>query len=1203
MLPAGSMNRRILLIDADPAFHASMTKQLARFRFDIVHEPDGERAHAAASAELPALLIVAVEEPEKAGFKLFQKLRKGPTAKVPIMLVTSSMTTESFAKHKALKVHADDYLDKRTQADELLGKLEQLIGLGDPIEDDFDIPLEVDEIPLAEGDMVLEETIGDDDIQDVQEFEDPHNAGTRNMAVDKLVDAEIDAGFAAMFGDDDVPVLTPVTAVEPALEQAPASGDGDEDSKVRTPIDISNESVPVPIADGSRHDDEAFDSFEEEPARPPSGSRAPVAIDDDVAINSRDMIPIEELAAQADAEEEERSESTQVEALPLKQPAKPAKSTYAAATEAPTRAAAPLDNDAANEFSQHDMVTRAAPVNQKLLEELSIPVAVAHVNRPTGETMAPPIANMAAIDPPTAPPSVLAAREAARSRSPSMQPIVDLGLDEIAVRAESEQSGVHDRRSLQKVGELERQLAQLKTELERARSQPAQPASRANDFVKLREQITQRDTELQKAKDELAARDREIKDAQEKVRQAQHARGSLEGKASELEQRHTTAQTQIATLESREKALGNQVAALKDELEQRSVAATQAEATRAQIERDLAAERARAAAGASDAERSLRVEREQLIARHQGELAGARGEAEKLREAALASQKADLEAEHGKALAAATEAAKKAAKAEHDKAKIQIAATHAGELETLKQQYGGELEALEKEHADALANARGELEAAGRQHAAALAAAGAGTESLAKQHADALAQQAQAHAEELETARAGHAAVVAQHAEATAKLVAEHAQQLADHGEEQAIVAAAELARVTKEHEAALAAAAKTTQQATASLTGELEAARAQHAAELDKVRAEADKALQAKTHAHGAELDKLRAAAEAARTESDKTLVAKTSDHVAQMEALRSKHAEAIESARAELERQAAEQRSVLDTTRKEHDALLAKHEAAKAELVEGHRRATEALAAAHAEQLAKVTEDKQQAIDDIKKAAADHRAASDRAQQQADEQLASQRANADRESAEHRAALTAVKRAADEAAAKHQAEREAAQAAHDKALADQKAQHERALAVANGELVKQKAVGDADHNKALAAIKDDGEKQRAELVANHERAVAELHREREELQKGLSGARETNKRIHGELATAVQTIADRNAELRAHTAAIAERDQRLAELRKEIDSLEAENASYQEQVLRAYQKIKTDEAMVARAKKAMAIALTVLDDQGNPS
>ena len=99
-----------------------------------------------------------------------------------------------------------------------------------------------------------------------------------------------------------------------------------------------------------------------------------------------------------------------------------------------------------------------------------------------------------------------------------------------------------------------------------------------------------------------------------------------------------------------------------------------------------------------------------------------------------------------------------------------------------------------------------------------------------------------------------------------------------------------------------------------------------------------------------------------------------------------------------------------------------------------------------------------------------------------------------------------------------------------------------------------------------------------------------------------GLSSARDAHKRTEGELASAVQTIADRNAELRAHAGAIAERDQRIAELRGEIAAIEQENASYQEQVLRAYQKIKQDEAMVTRARKAMAIALTVLDDdQGN--
>ena len=1260
------MNRRILLIDADSAFHTSVAKQLARFRFDILHEAEGDRAHAVATADLPALILVGVEEPDKLGFKVFQKLRKGATSKVPIMLVTSSMTPESFAKHRALKVHADDYLDKRTQADQLLGKIEQLIGLGEPVEDDIDIPLEVDEIPLAEGDMVLEETIGEDDLEEFDEphgaiqpaiqakapppapaagsdneFDDAHSVGTRNMQVDQLVDAEIDAGFAAMFGDDPAP-----EAIAPVAAPAPTH---DEDSRVRAPIDVSNESVPVAIQDGGRREDpepeheqpveaidDAFDSFEEEPARPPSGSRAPVAIDDDVPIMSRDMIPIEELAAQADAEED-RGESTKVEIAPLEPP----KRSQPATVPAP-----PMEDSDANEFSQHDMVTRAAPVNPKLLEELSIPVAVAHVNRSTGDTMAPPLsrpppADIAAIDPPTAPPSVLAAREQARSKRESMQPIVDLGLDEVAVRAESEQSGVHDRRSLQRVGELERQLAQLKTELDRARAAATEKAgsSRAGEFVNLREQITARDRELQKAKDELAAREREVKDAQDKARQAIHARATLETKANELDQLRTNDVNRIAALEGREKTLAGQVAALKDELDARSAAAANAEQTRLQIERDLAAERARAAAGASDAERSLRLEREQLIGRHQGEIASLRGEAEKLRDAALASQRAEFEAETARAVASAIEIARKSAQADLDKLKAQLAAAHATELDGLKQQYGQELASLEKEHADAVARAGAELEAKAAAHAEALAQAGASTEQLRSQHAAALAA-----------------------------LASEHAQQLADHQEEQAILAtraqeahAAELARVKQEHEVALSAATKSAAAADAVAAAEIERTHATHAAEIERVRAahaaeldqargaaeaaraEGDKAVAAKTHAHGAELDRLRAehaqalaaratehtaeldrlraAIEAARSEDEQALSDQAAAHAQQLAAHTAQHTEALAATKAELDRQAAQHAEalaaagaelelqaaahevVLEVARGEVSALATAHEAAKAELAEGHRRATEALTAAHGAELQKVAEDRQRAIDEIQKAAAEHRAATERVKREADEELARQREAADREASESRAALLAAKRTAEEAAARHQADRDATQQAHDKAIAEQKAQHERALALAHGDFVKQKAVADADHTKAIAAAKDELERLRSELEANHQRAIAEMQRERDELQKGLSGARETNKRIEGELASAVQTIADRNAELRGHVAAIAERDQRLVELRKELDSLEAENASYQEQVLRAYQKIKTDEAMVARAKKAMAIALTVLDDQGNPS
>ena len=85
------MNRRILLIDADSAFHASLAQQLGRYRFEIAAEPDADRAFALASEVPPALLLVAVEEPDKAGFKVFQRCKKGALGKVPIMLVTSSV--------------------------------------------------------------------------------------------------------------------------------------------------------------------------------------------------------------------------------------------------------------------------------------------------------------------------------------------------------------------------------------------------------------------------------------------------------------------------------------------------------------------------------------------------------------------------------------------------------------------------------------------------------------------------------------------------------------------------------------------------------------------------------------------------------------------------------------------------------------------------------------------------------------------------------------------------------------------------------------------------------------------------------------------------------------------------------------------------------------------------------------------------------
>src|SRR5262249_29874933 len=82
-------------------------------------------------------------------------------------------------------------------------------------------------------------------------------------------------------------------------------------------------------------------------------------------------------------------------------------------------------------------------------------------------------------------------------------------------------------------------------------------------------------------------------------------------------------------------------------------------------------------------------------------------------------------------------------------------------------------------------------------------------------------------------------------------------------------------------------------------------------------------------------------------------------------------------------------------------------------------------------------------------------------------------------------------------------------------------------------------------------------------------------------------------------DLAKTQATLRDREAELSRSREDVADRDRRIDKQRGEIVDLEKENASFQEQLLKAYQKIKSDEAIGNKAKKAMAIALTLLDGE----
>lgn len=1235
------MNRRVLLIDADTGFRDTLTGELARYKgVVVVAEPDPDRALALAAADPPSLIIIAVDEPDKTGYKVFQKCKKGALAKVPVLLVTSSLTPDSFAKHRGLKTHADEYIDKREMSlHELIGKVDNLIVLGEPSDDGISIPVE-DDIPMeiGDGDVVLDETVAaDDDHSAANEF--VHEAATVGPGIgiklESLVDAETDAAFASLLGNEPAesgPAADALAIPEPVPhvldDEAP------EPDPAAPKMQLADmESVPTPVHDDGHEPSDHFETVSRI-----ADSHAPMVSEPAIVVDSPpplDELPVEDAPLNLEepmSDAEVQQEATRF-AAPLTLESSPAIMLDEDELE-------PIDEDVPVELAD-DFPEPAEPEPVRLPRAHSEPV-ITSAPRPARETQGqrggrdtqgPRLIETAAADvheaaTVMAPP--ITTDEAPRSRfiesstnsgvrgpGSGSHPAVDLGLDAVAQDADREQSGVYDRKSLRKIGELERQIAQLKNELERARAQAesaTKGGGREAQFLNLREANLAKEKEIKQLRTDLDAQSKQLGDVQSRLEQVTHAKTALETKNSQMEERLLEAGSlakQLAAAEARasghEAALDKtkaELTALRSELDARLADhATQVarfeqdsaaklaslDAARAAAEQELVAERERRTASASVAEKTLRAEREQLVSRHQAELEQLRAEAD----AAVAAARSEADAavaaarsEAGGAIAAAREdVEQKLAHAKAD-ADARIAAAR----EEADQKAAVARGTAEQQVAAAMADAEEQVAAARVEaEAKVLAARNDADVALGKLRADADAALAKVRAD-------ADASMAKLRSNSEAALASLRAESEATQAKLRADAQAA-LAQQREELEAAHGAA----------LDEAVEEVRRANASEHQSVVASMEKR-------HAGELVALKADLAEARTGGERALAEARATHAAELEQLAAKHASAVESIEEELQEQRerdaqsqaaalAQLKQELDrataghqvqlaTAKRELDELLAQHEAHKGELHTQHQTQVSQLQAQHEAEQAKLHDEREQLAEGARRAAEAHKAAAAEAAAKHEAELSQVHEAAQREVGEAKAAMLALKRTADEAIGKLHAERAELEKAHAAALAEQKATHERALALANGDFLKQKGLADAEHGKAIAKLEE-----------QHAAKLAELGSERDELRHGLSSARDTIKRSEGELASAVQTIADRNAELRAHAAAIAERDGRIAELRAEIQAIEVENTSYQEQVLRAYQKIKADEAMVARARKAMAIALTVLDDEGNPA
>jgi CheY-like chemotaxis protein len=418
-----------------------------------------------------------------------------------------------------------------------------------------------------------------------------------------------------------------------------------------------------------------------------------------------------------------------------------------------------------------------------------------------------------------------------------------------------------------------------------------------------------------------------------------------------------------------------------------------------------------------------------------------------------------------------------------------------------------------------------------------------------------------------------------------------------------------------KKHATDVGAAEQRYNEAVTSHQSEVTSLKSQHQSTVDAMQAEHAERMQKTLDAH----------------EEDKALI--VSKHEEERGTLESDHAKKLEKLRESYQNE----RDGLKLRFEQQTADMAqKHDATVQQLTQEHAGAVQQLKDEHA---GAITEKDQLHADEIAGLRARYTRDAKEAERRHQEEVAGLHGNYKRElgvaderrvaelakkDEEHRGELEAL-------AQDHQADKEQLQSDHVAALhaLDERRQHElREAAEAHaGELdrtrkeLEQRLADELknardQHMRKMTALEESHADLKAGMQQRHAQQLDELKKEHEgtigefeaalsqrdqlitdghakiaELEEKLDQADQETKKLNtriGELEARLKTALE---DLNAREATLNERAQRIADL-------EQESAGYQDQILKAYQRIKSDESIVSRAKKALAIALTLLDE-----
>lgn len=207
----------VLVFESDAAFAAQLDGEFRKRGCSVTVVDDASVGLQTAASEKPDLILLTIELPRMNGFSVCNKLKRDPALKeVPLIILSSDSTEETFEQHRRLRTHAEDYVHKPVTFGDLLPRITKFLSLSEAA-----AAAESEDIVIDE-DIDFEETQGSSAPAPA-----PEEPQTEEVVPASRVDKEVEDFAESAFG----------AIMEKAPSIAPPSQDVES-------LDLDAESLP-----------------------------------------------------------------------------------------------------------------------------------------------------------------------------------------------------------------------------------------------------------------------------------------------------------------------------------------------------------------------------------------------------------------------------------------------------------------------------------------------------------------------------------------------------------------------------------------------------------------------------------------------------------------------------------------------------------------------------------------------------------------------------------------------------------------------------------------------------------------------------------------------------------------------------------------------------------------------------------------------